>query len=624
MIYSPEKYKRNLPNINQELMQMNGYLDDKDAELSLAKFLRANVGFTTELVSGIHLESYQEIILKGFLNRNYSMAVLGRGGGKSFLAGIFIFLQCLFEPNSKILIAGPTFRTARNIFTELDKIVKQKEAKLLADSFGAQSKRPDMFEWEINGGLIRAIPLNGEKVRGFRANILVLDEFLLLSQHIVDTVLMPFLTVPQNIGDIIKIRSIEDSLIKKGRMSEKERFQFPNTSKMIALSSASFTFENLYEVYSRWMKKIYQSKKEDDEDLKEMNMEHRLSAKYFIAQMGYEAIPEHLWDPSIIQEARSGGANNASFLREYCARFVDGSDSYFSAKAMKELTIEDGEYPCIQLSGKKNSKYIFSIDPCFSNDPASDHFSISVLLLDMEKRVPTLVHNYAYAGKNLEDHHKYIYYLYKSFDPEMIIIDSTGGGGQFLEGLNGSVLFKENKVELRDIEFDSIADGENWKKTLIESKQKYNKTMGAICINQTFGSTFLRKANEYLKGCIDYKKIKFASRITPNESEYKEICNSGLDISLTGYESLIDFIDFQDRWINETKNQCAIIEVKSSPNGNQTFDLPNHLAKDKRPNRARKDSYTTLLLANWAHKVYFDVIDYKMEKENTLPEPIII
>jgi RNA polymerase sigma factor (sigma-70 family) len=59
------------------------------------------------------------------------MCVWGRGCSKSFIASVYIFLQCIFEPNSKILIAGPTFRTARNIFTNLEKLVNSKEAQLL-------------------------------------------------------------------------------------------------------------------------------------------------------------------------------------------------------------------------------------------------------------------------------------------------------------------------------------------------------------------------------------------------------------------------------------------------------------------------------------------------------------
>ena len=165
MWYCPDKYKKEIPNINKDLYKIEGFLHDKEAKISLAKFLRSNLGFTTELISGIKLSPYQEITLKGFFNRNFSMCVWGRGCGKSFIAAVYCFLQCIFEPNTKILIAGPTFRTARFIFSNLEKFVDSKGAELLKQCFGAKSKRNDQFEWSINGGTITAIPLSGEKIR---------------------------------------------------------------------------------------------------------------------------------------------------------------------------------------------------------------------------------------------------------------------------------------------------------------------------------------------------------------------------------------------------------------------------------------------------------------------------
>ena len=86
-------------------MELVGYLTNKEAKISLAKFLRANIGFTTELLTGIKLAPFQEITLRGLMNRNFSMCVWGRGCGKTFIASVFAVLQCIFEPNTKILIA---------------------------------------------------------------------------------------------------------------------------------------------------------------------------------------------------------------------------------------------------------------------------------------------------------------------------------------------------------------------------------------------------------------------------------------------------------------------------------------------------------------------------------------
>ena len=80
---------------------------------------------------------------------------------------------------------------------------------------------------------------------------------------------------------------------------------------------------------------------------------------------GFDSIPPDMIDTTVIEEARSGGSSNSSFLREYCAQFTDGSDSYFSAKKMYDCTIPDGEKPNTLLKGAKDQQYILAIDPKF-------------------------------------------------------------------------------------------------------------------------------------------------------------------------------------------------------------------------------------------------------------------
>ena len=439
MWYCPEKYKRPLSDVNQEILNLKGELDDNDAKISLAKFLRGNLAFTTELISGIKLAEFQEITLKGMMNRNFSMCVWGRGCGKTFIASVFCFLQCIFEPRTKILIAGPTFRTARFIFNNLEKLVESKGAGLLQQAFGAKAKRNDAFEWQINGGSITAIPLSGEKIRGFRANVLVLDEYLLLPEDTIKTVLMPFLVAPQDMKERIEIREMEDGLIEKGLMKESDRMEFTNNSKMIALSSASYTFENLYKTYKEWMQNIY-----DDSEVGDTT--------YFISQLGWESLPEHMIDSTVIEEAQNGGQSHSSFQREYCAQFTDGSDSYFSGKKMHECTIPDGEAPHTLIRGLSGQKYLVAIDPSFSNSPSSDYFAMCVLELDVESKHSTVVHNYAVAGGDLKDHIKYFKYLTDNFDLEMICIDNAGF--QFIDSCNESQYFSEKPLKFIDINTD--------------------------------------------------------------------------------------------------------------------------------------------------------------------------
>ena len=609
MWQAPDKYKIDVPDVNQELMKLEGHLGNKEAKISLAKFLRANIGFTTELLTGIKLAPFQEITLRGLMNRNFSMCVWGRGCGKTFIASVFAVLQCIFEPNTKVLIAGPTFRTARFIFNNIEKMVSTKGAELLRQAFSAKPmKRNDQYEWLINGGSITAIPLSGEKIRGFRANVLLLDEYLLLPEDIIKNVLMPFLVAPQNMKERIEVRELEDKLIEQGVMKEKDRVVFENDSKMIALSSASYTFENLYRQYKDWLEKI--------------NNDEMGNAKYFISQLGYEALPSEMIDHIIIEEAQDGGQSNASFQREYCAQFTDGSDSYFSARKMHECTIPDGEEPTTKIKGEAGSKYVLAIDPSFSNSPSSDYFAMSVLEIDDESEHGVLVHSYAVAGGDLKNHIKYLFYLVTHFDFEMIIIDNAGY--QFIDSANESDLFTKNRISLKFFDFDSDREGVDYKKMLIEAKKQYNSSDRRIVFKQNFTTKFIRTANEHLQACIDHKRIWFASKTTANDVAFTREVNKHINIKHTPNDSVLDLIEMQDAWVYQTKKQCALVEVKSTAKGAQTFDLPQHLKRSTSSSRARKDSYTTLMLACWATKCYYDIVKLRIESKQSTFSPIMI
>src|SRR5260221_3448518 len=133
MLYFPKKYEKVYPNINQEILDLKGELTDKQAMVALGKFLRANLGFGLELLTRrkVTLATYQEILLKALFNRNFSMIVASRGASKSFIAAIIAFLYPLFNPGTNVVICGPTFRTARHIFNNLEKIIESKEGMLL-------------------------------------------------------------------------------------------------------------------------------------------------------------------------------------------------------------------------------------------------------------------------------------------------------------------------------------------------------------------------------------------------------------------------------------------------------------------------------------------------------------
>jgi hypothetical protein len=72
------------------------------------------------------------------------------------------------------------------------------------------------------------------------------------------------------------------------------------------------------------------------------------------------------------------------------------------------------------------------------------------------------------------------------------------------------------------------------------------------------------------------------------------------------------------------KRQCALVEVKATAKGVQTFDLPQHLKRDTGANRARKDNYTALMLGNWGVKSYYDLMDIGESEFSSTFTPLMI
>ena len=107
---------------------------------------------------------------------------------------------------------------------------------------------------------------------------------------------------------------------------------------------------------------------------------------------------------------------------------------------------------------------------------------------------------------------------------------------------------------------------------------------------------------------IDHKKLWFASRVNANESALNRYIGRKITLKHVKEKSIIEFMETQDALVYQTKKQCALVEVRTTARGTQTFDLPQHLKRSTSANRARKDNYTTLMLANWGVKCYFDMM----------------
>jgi len=609
MTWEEGNQKRNLKtrDINEILKNKDGFLEEKEAKLLLYEFLRENTTFAANLIAGVDLFPFQHMAIKSMFESDYFLGIWSRGMSKSWTTGIFAFMDALLNQGVDIGILSKSFRQSKMIFKKIEDIVAKPEAEYLSQCIKRISKANDEWVMEIGNSSIRALPLgDGSKLRGFRFHRIIIDEMLLMPERIYNEVVVPFLSVVQNPKERENLYNLETDLIKQGKMKEEDRYVWQN-NKLIMLSSASYKFEYLYKLYESFESLI----KSDNSDNK---------ASRTIMHFSYDCAPKQLFDQNLIDQAKST-MSQSQYDREFGAVFTDDSSGYFKISKMIECTVEEGSNPCVEVKGEDGYEYILSFDPSWAENEGSDDFAMQVFKLNKETGNGTLVHVYAMAGESLKNHINYFNYLINNFNIVSMIGDYNGGV-QFINAFKESSLYKNSgkTINIVQTEFDNA---EEYQKSLRLAKKEFSAT-GIPCILRKPTSDWIRRANELLQGNFDHKRIWFASQAMDDNYQKQrkkkipikslKFLNSNEDeLRQSDGAKMIDLVEHLHDMINYTKGQCALIEVKSSPQGIQTFDLPLNLKKTTGAGKARKDCYSALVLGSWMIKIHNDVYSYKDE-----------
>ena len=612
--------------VNQKLKKLHGFLEEDEAKITLAEFLKANVAFSSHLLLGIELFPYQALMIKSMIVSDYTMCVLARGSGKTFCCAIYLMLEMLLFPGCHIGVISASFRQAKMIMLKVEEILNNGKCPLVNKEFSLQ-KGTDQWTLTVGNSRATALPLaGGNRLRGFRFTRIIIDEFLLMPEKVFNEVILPFLGAIKDPVERKKITELENKLIAQGKMTEEDRYEFPN-NKLILLSSPSFTFEYMYKLYKTYEALIFG----EDISQKVEGADNLNSGNRAIIQLSYDVVPEHQYDQNMINQAKAS-MSEVQFRREFGAQFIDESDGYFKISKMEACTSLVGCPPGVEIYGDKTAEYVLSFDPSWSEEESSDNFAMHILRLDRPGGKLQLVHSYALAGTELKQHIFYFYYLLTNFNIVGVVGDYNGGV-QFINSCNESKLFQDNGINLKiiDVDFD---DPQEYQNDLIKFKNQYNKTDYKFVYLRRPINAWIRQANEILQASIDHQRIIFASY--PDENVFQEQTKAQIPINelkwtkkMTAFSGqsekskLVEFIDWQKVMIEQTKTECANIEVNSTAQGSQTFDLPQTLKRQGGPDRPRKDSYSALVLGNWFGKIILEFESAKKSQATTFTPYLI-
>jgi hypothetical protein len=192
-------------------------------------------------------------------------------------------------------------------------------------------------------------------------------------------------------------------------------------------------------------------------------------------------------------------------------------------------------------------------------------------------------------------------------------------------------VFKSANIKIDCIDVD-LDNPQEYQAALRDARNQYNVASRKICLLRKPSSQWIRSANEMLQASFDHKKIWFASAALDDDyTRQKSAAIPIDDITFSKYgdegdsmSKQIDFIEHLKSTIDTTKVQCALIQVSTTANGTQSFDLPPNLKKQRNADKARKDSYSALVLGNWMMNIYYDMMNLPANNVNTTFVPMFV
>ena len=178
----------------------NSYLGDPKRVqkiLDWMTFWRRNPSRFIQYYFGITLHLYQHIIIYLMDIFPSICIVASRSAAKSFIIALYSCKEAILRPGARIVVASATKKQARLIVSEkIKKEILPRSPLLEAE---IQSFKDSQNEIEVvfkNGSSIVVVAAN-ENARGYRATVMIYEEFRMIVKNIIDSVLSPFLFARQ-------------------------------------------------------------------------------------------------------------------------------------------------------------------------------------------------------------------------------------------------------------------------------------------------------------------------------------------------------------------------------------------------------------------------------------------
>ena len=263
-----------------------------------AGYYRANPHRFVSEVLGIHLKLFQKILLWAMMQYNYVMYLAARGQGKTWLTALFCCVRCILYPGTKIIICSGTLKQANEVLLKIQDDFMKQSPILRSEIDKCNIGLNDATISFRNGSWIKT-RTSTENSRSARANCLIGDEFRMIDETILNTVLRKFLTSPR----------------QPKYLSKPEYAHLQERNKEIYMSSAYFKSSWAYKKAQGYTLNFFDDKK-----------------KYFITGLPYQvSVYEGLLSKEQLMDEMSEPDYNelVQAMEMECLWFGDEGDNLF-------------------------------------------------------------------------------------------------------------------------------------------------------------------------------------------------------------------------------------------------------------------------------------------------------
>jgi len=160
-------------------------------------YYRANPQRFVSDVLGIHLKLFQKILIYAMMHYNFMMYLAARGQGKTYLTALFCVVRCILFPGTKIVVSSGTLKQANEVLLKIQDDFMKQSAILRSEIEKCNIGQNDATISFKNTSWIKT-RTSSENSRSARANIIVVDEFRMVDETVINTVLRKFLTSPRH------------------------------------------------------------------------------------------------------------------------------------------------------------------------------------------------------------------------------------------------------------------------------------------------------------------------------------------------------------------------------------------------------------------------------------------